>query len=59
MLDCCIILIILASIFTAEEANAYSTWPSPEQLKGRIIIRVCYFIFKHFPRNSSGNLIKI
>jgi len=34
-------LIILASIYTADEANACSVWPSPEQLKGRIIIRVC------------------
>lgn len=31
---------ILASIYTTEEANACSVWPSPEQLKMRIIIRV-------------------
>ncbi|CAF1232130.1 unnamed protein product [Rotaria sp. Silwood1] len=28
-----------SAIYTAEEANACSIWPSPEQLKGRIIIR--------------------
>ncbi|CAF2012824.1 unnamed protein product [Rotaria magnacalcarata] len=28
-----------SSIYTAEEANALSVWPSPEQLKGRIVIR--------------------
>ncbi|CAF1503342.1 unnamed protein product [Adineta steineri] len=27
------------SIYTAEEANSCTVWPSPEQLKGRIIIR--------------------
>ncbi|CAF0747420.1 unnamed protein product [Adineta ricciae] len=28
-----------SSIYTAEEANANTTWPSPEELKGRIILR--------------------
>ncbi|CAF4782222.1 unnamed protein product, partial [Rotaria magnacalcarata] len=32
-------IFILASIYTAEDANALSVWPSPEQLKGRIVIR--------------------
>lgn len=35
-----IIIILLASIYTAEEANNCTLWPSPEQLKGRIILRV-------------------
>ncbi len=38
------VIIVLASIYTAEEANACSVWPSPEQLKGRIIIRVGSFL---------------
>ena len=33
---------ISASIYTASEVNACSVWPSPEQLKGRIIIRVSH-----------------
>ena len=39
-------MMILASIYTADEANACSVWPSPEQLKGRIIIRVDRFLLK-------------
>lgn len=34
------ILFLLASIYTADEAYSCSVWPSPEQLKGRILIRV-------------------
>lgn len=33
--------LFLGTIYTANEANSCSVWPSPEQLKGRIIIRVC------------------
>lgn len=41
----------LVSIFTIDEANSTSVWPSPEQLKGRIILRVsskCSKILENF-----------
>jgi hypothetical protein len=43
---------VSASLYTAEEASTCTVWPSPEQLKGRIIIRVCFFTFVWYDLQS-------
>lgn len=51
---------LLASIYTADEINTCSVWPSPEQLKGRILIRVRHtfeeFRFHMLSMNVQGRV---
>ena len=48
--------VLLAAIYARQEASGCSTWPSPEQLKGRIILRVTRRRCTHVEKQSSCSL---